>query len=54
MFRDFPQRHRFSKTLLAKYTNLNNRFYMNIKFDELLSEISNVLRKGEFKLTMSA
>ena len=54
MFRDFPQRHRFSKTLLAKYTNLNKRFYMNIRIDELLTEINNGLRKGEFKLTMSA
>ena len=27
---------------------------MNIKFDELLSEIDNVLQKGEFNLTMSA
>ena len=35
-------------------TNLNDLFYMNIKFDKLLSEIVNVLQKGEFKLTMSA
>ena len=27
---------------------------MNIKFDELLSEIDNDSQKGEFKLTMSA
>ena len=27
---------------------------INIKFDELLSKIDNVLQKGEFKLTMSA
>ena len=26
---------------------------MNIKFEELLSEIDNVLQKGEFKLTFS-
>ena len=26
---------------------------MNIKFDELLSEIDNVFQKGKFKLTMS-
>ena len=26
-------------------TNLNNLFYINIKFDELLSEIDNVLQK---------
>ena len=30
-------------------TNLNNIFYMNIKFEEMLSEIDNVLQKGEFK-----
>ena len=27
---------------------------MNIKFDELLSEIDHVLQKGKFNLTMSA
>ena len=27
---------------------------MNIKFDELFSEIDNVLQKGEVKFTMSA
>ena len=35
-------------------TNFNNLFYINIKFDKLLSEIDNVLQKGEFKLTKSA
>ena len=38
-------------------TNLNNIFYMNVKFYELLSEIDNVLPKGECtkcNLTMSA
>ena len=35
-------------------TNFNNLFYMNIKFDKPLSEIVNVLQKGEFKLTKSA
>ena len=34
-------------------TNFNNLFYMNIKFDKPLSEIDNVLQKGELKLTMS-
>ena len=35
-------------------TNLNNLFYMNIKSDEMLSEIDNVLQKGEFNSTMLA
>ena len=46
-FRDVPQRHCFSvfHTLLARYTEvkykLNNLFFpMNIKFDELLSEMA--------------
>ena len=45
-------------TLQAKYTEvkyqLKQFFYMNIKFDELLSKIYNVLHKGKCKLTMSA
>ena len=35
-------------------TILNIIFYINIKFDELLSEIDNVYKNGEFNLTMSA
>ena len=36
-------------------TNLNKLFfYMNIKFDELLSETDNALQKEEFNLTTSA
>ena len=31
-------------------TNLNNGFYTSFRFDKLLSEIDNVLQKGEFKL----
>ena len=65
-FCDVPQRHCFPHVTLyilihfrsstqKSNTNLNNLFfYMNIKFDELLSEIDNVSQKGEFKLTMSA
>ena len=33
-------------------TNLNNILYINIKYDELLSEIDNVYKNGEFNLTM--
>ena len=65
-FRDVSQRHCFSLLLsLLLYTlngpsteksntNLNNLFYMNIKSDEILSEIDNVLQNEEFNLTMSA
>ena len=31
-----------------------NRFYIDTKFDKLLSEIDHVLQKEEFKLTKSA
>ena len=34
--------------------NLNNLSYMNIISDDLLSNIDNVLQKGEFNLTVSA
>ena len=34
-------------------TNLNNIVYINIKFDELLSELDYVYKNGEFNLTMS-
>ena len=59
-----PQRHCFSMVFSIflytlgqsknSNTNLNNLFFLNIniKVDELLSEIDNVLQKGEFKLTM--
>ena len=63
-FRDVQQRHCFSVTFYTlihfrlstqkSNTNLNNHFYMDIKFDELFSEIDNVLQKGELNLTMSA
>ena len=43
-FRDVPQRH--FNTLLARYTEVKYQFkhffFMNIKFDEILSEIDNV------------
>ena len=44
----------FRSSTKKSNTNLNNLFYMNIKFDKLLSDIENVLQKGEFKLIMSA
>ena len=44
----------FRSSTQKSNTNFNNLFYMNIKFDKLLSEIDNVLQKGEFKLTKSA
>ena len=63
-FCDVPQRHSFLcyflyiNTLLVTYKEvkyqLKQCFPMNIKFDELLSEIDNLLQKGEFYLTMSA
>ena len=44
----------YFKILLPKYTevkySLNNIFYIYIKFDELLSEIDNVYKNGEFDL----
>ena len=60
-----PQRHFFFNATLytllhfwlgtqKSHTNLNNLFFMNIKVAELLSEIGNVLQKGEFNLTISA
>ena len=44
----------FRSSTQKSNTIFNNLFYMNIKFDKLLSEIDNVLQKGEFKLTKSA
>ena len=45
-------------TFLARYTevkyHLKQSFYMNIKFDQLLSEINHVLQNGECNLIMSA
>ena len=38
--------------LVWSNTIFNNLFYINIKFDQLLSEIDNVLQKKEFNLTM--
>ena len=35
-------------------TILNNLLCINIKFDELLNEIDDVLQKGEINLTMLA
>ena len=53
-FRDVPQHFFFNVTLFTllhiwlgtqkSNTNLNNLFIMYIKFDELLSEIGNVLQ----------
>ena len=63
-FRDVSQRHFFSFILytlirLVRYTEVEYQlkqsfFFMRHKFDKLLSEIDNVLQKGEFNLTMSA
>ena len=61
-FRDVPQRHFFFNVALytllhfllgtqKSNTILNNLFYMNIKFDQLLSEIDHVL---QLQLIMSA
>ena len=55
-FCDVPQRHCFFNVTLytlihlwlgiqKSYTNLNNLFFMNIKFNELFSEIGKVLQK---------
>ena len=61
-FYDVPQRHCFSmllsilyfNTLLAMYTEVKYQtfFFINSKFDELMSEICNVLQKGELNLTV--
>ena len=52
----FPCYSLYFNTPWAKYTEVkyqhNQFFYMNINFEELLSEIENVLLKGGFKLTM--
>ena len=54
----FPCYSLYFNTLWAKYTEVkyqhNQFFYMNINFEELLSEIENVLQNGGFKLTLSA
>ena len=44
----------FRSSTQKSNTNFNNLVYMNIKFDKLLSEIDNVLQKGEFKLAKLA
>ena len=57
-FLDVPRRHLFFSVILYTLThfwlsaqklntNLNNLFHMNIKFDELLGKIDNVLQKME-------
>ena len=64
-FRDVPQRHcfphvdlyisiNFGSSTQKSNTNFNKLFYINTKFDKLLSEIDHVLQKEEFKLTKSA
>ena len=64
-FRDVPQRHCFSMSLsIFQYTlgqvqrsqipTQSIFLYMNINFEEQLSEIDNVLQNGGFKLTLSA
>ena len=49
----YTLRHFWLKAQMSN-TILNIIFYINIKFDELLSEIDNVYKNGEFNLTMSA
>ena len=49
----YTLRH-FSLSTQKSNTNLNNIFYIIIKFDELLSEIDNVYKNGELNLTMLA
>ena len=61
-FHDVPQRHfshvtlyiliHFRSSTQKSNTNLNNLFYMNITFDKLMSEIDNIVQKGEFHLNV--
>ena len=45
---------RFREVMHIKYQLKQTYFVKYIKFDELLSEIDNVLQKGEFNSTLSA